>query len=221
MDGHSGAMPAIDLNLLVALDALLRHRSVSAAARQLGLSTSAMSRTLARLRAATGDPLLVSAGRAMVPTPHAEAIAAQVHALTGATQAVLAPAPHLDITQLRRDFTIRANEAFVLLHAARLSGAVTAAAPGVRLRFAPKPDKSIGPLRDGSVDLDIGVIDDDSGELRGRTLYRDSFVGIARPGTPCWPPPSPPRPMPPAAMWWPRAGAISPAPSTMPWPRSG
>lgn len=177
-------MAVTDMNLLIALDALLRERSVSAAARRLGLSTSAMSRTLSRLRAATGDPLLVPAGRAMVPTPHAEAIADQVRSLTDAVQTVLAPAPRLDIAHLRRDFTIRANDAFVLLQAARLTAAVTAAAPGVRLRFAPKPDKAVGPLRDGTVDLDIGVVSDIHAELRGQTLYHDSFVGIARIGHP-------------------------------------
>ena len=64
-------MPDIDLNLLTALDALLTECSVTRAARRMGLSTSAMSRTLARLRAVTGDPLLVQAGRQMVPTPYA------------------------------------------------------------------------------------------------------------------------------------------------------
>lgn len=62
-------MEDIDLNLVTALDVLLTEGSVTGAARRLGLSTSAMSRTLARLRAATGDPLLVRAGRALVPTP--------------------------------------------------------------------------------------------------------------------------------------------------------
>jgi len=173
-----------DLNLLVALDALLRERSVSAAARRLGLSTSAMSRTLARVRAATGDPILVPAGRAMVATPHGEAIADRVRELTASVTAILAPPPTLDIRGLRRDFTIRANEAFVLLHAARLSATVAATAPGVRLRFAPKPEKEIGSLRDATIDLDIGVISGDGAELRGQTLFRDGFVGIARIGHP-------------------------------------
>lgn len=177
-------MSDLDLNLLRALDALLCERSVSGAARRLGLSISATSRTLARLRAATGDPLLVPAGRAMVATPYAEAIAERVRDLSGAVEAVLTPPPPLDIRELRRDFTIRANEAFVLLEAARLSAAVTAAAPGVRLRFAPKPEKEIGSLRDATIDLDIGVISGDGAELRGQTLYRDRFVGIARAGHP-------------------------------------
>ena len=177
-------MPDLDLNLLVALDALLRERSVSAAAKRLGLSTSAMSRTLSRLRVALGDPILVSAGRAMVATPHAEAIAEEVRSLTFSVQAVLSPSPDIDVREVRRDFTIRANEAFVLLHAARLSTAVTAVAPGIRLRFAPRPDKRIELLRDAMVDLDIGVLPGDGAELRGQTLFEDRFVGVARAGHP-------------------------------------
>jgi DNA-binding transcriptional LysR family regulator len=177
-------MPDLDLNLLTALDALLREKSVSAAARALGLSTSAMSLTLSRLRAALADPILVSAGRTMVPTPHAEAISDQVRSLTSAVQAILAPPPAVDIREIRRDFTIRANDAFVLLYAARLSATVTQAAPGIRLRFAPKPNKEIQPLRDARIDLDIGVISGDGAELRGQTLFEDGYVGVARRGHP-------------------------------------
>ncbi len=64
----------MDLNLLTALDALLAEASVTGAARKLGLSVSATSRTLTRLRASTGDPLLVRAGRRLVLTPHAAAL---------------------------------------------------------------------------------------------------------------------------------------------------
>ena len=121
-------MTDLDLNLLTALDALLSERSVTGAARRLNLSVSAMSRTLSRLRAVLGDPVLVPAGRAMVPTPHAEAIAEQVRALHDGVRTVLRPPPEIDIATLRRDFTVRANEAFVLRHAARLSAMVAAAA---------------------------------------------------------------------------------------------
>lgn len=62
-----------DFNLLIALDALLTEASVAGAARRLNLSTSAMSRTLGRLREVTGDALLVRAGRNMVLTPYAQA----------------------------------------------------------------------------------------------------------------------------------------------------
>lgn len=63
----------LDLNLLAALDVLLAERNVTRAARRLGLTQSSMSHTLARLRNALSDPLMVRAGRAMVPTPRAEA----------------------------------------------------------------------------------------------------------------------------------------------------
>lgn len=177
-------MADLDLNLLVALDALLQTRSVTAAARRLGLSPSAMSRTLSRLRAVLDDPVLVPAGRIMVPTLHAQRIAERVRSLNADIHTVLRPPPEVDIANLSRDFTIRANEAFVLRHAARLAASVAEAAPYVRLRFAPKPDKDIQPLREGLVDLDIGVISGDGAELRAQTLYHDVFMGIVRTGHP-------------------------------------
>jgi DNA-binding transcriptional LysR family regulator len=177
-------MRDIDLNLLAALDVLLQERSVTRAAGRLRLSTSAMSRTLSRIRETLSDPVLVPAGRAMVLTPHAEAIAEQVRALSAGAQAVLQPPPPVDPRHMEREFTIRANEAFTQLYAAKLTAVVSAEAPGVRLRFVPKPDKDIGPLRNGTVDLEIGVISEDGGELRAQTLYRDTYVGIVRSGHP-------------------------------------
>lgn len=71
---YARAMDNVDLNLLVALDTLLAEGSVTGAARRLGLSSSAMSRTLTRLRSVTGDPLLVRAGRGLVPTPDRKSV---------------------------------------------------------------------------------------------------------------------------------------------------
>lgn len=178
-------MTAVDLNLLVALDALLAERSVTGAARRLGLSASAMSRTLARLRAATGDPLLVQAGRALAPTPYAEELAGRVPALTREALAALRPpVRQLDLATLDRTFTIRAGEGFVELMSAPVAAAVTRAAPRVRLRFVPKPDKDAQALRDGTVDLDIGVLKSAAPELRLHPLFRDHQVGVARAGHP-------------------------------------
>ena len=127
-------MAHIDLNLLTALDALLAEGSVVGAARRLGLSASAMSRTLARLREATGDPLLVRAGRGLVRTPRAAELRERVHDLAQDAQTVLRPAgASLDLAELKRSFTIRSNEAFVEVFAAQLVAAVTAVAPNVRL----------------------------------------------------------------------------------------
>ena len=178
-------MDTLDMNLLAALDALLAEGSVTGAARRLGLSSSAMSRTLARLRAATGDPLLVRAGRGLVPTPHATELRDRVHQLTRDVRTVLSPnASHLDVASLGRTFTIRAGEGFIELFSAPLVAAVTQVAPHVRLRFAPKPDKDALPLRDGQIDLEIGVLGATAPEVRTRFLFRDAFIGAVRIGHP-------------------------------------
>jgi DNA-binding transcriptional LysR family regulator len=174
-----------DLNLLVALDVLLAEGSVTGAARRLGLSSSAMSRTLARLRAATGDPLLVRAGRGLVPTPHAAELRGRVHDLTRDAQAVLRPQNAvLDAASLELTFTIRASEAFLEFLAGPVVIAVTRAAPRMRLRFAPKPDKDARPLREGLVDLEIGLLGTSAPEIRTQLLFHDRYVGVARAGHP-------------------------------------
>jgi DNA-binding transcriptional LysR family regulator len=178
-------MSAVDLNLLPALDALLAEGSVAGAARRLGLSPSAMSRTLARLRAATGDPLLVRAGRGLVPTPRAIALRGRVRETAEEALALLRPAiAGLDLSRLERSFTIRANDGFVEALGPRLLAAIADAAPGVRLRFAPKPDKDVRALREGLVDLEIGVLGEAGPEVRVQALFRDRFVGVAREGHP-------------------------------------
>ena len=178
-------MADTDLNLLTALDAVLSEGSVAGAARRLGLSASAMSRTLARLRATTGDPLLVRAGRNMVPTPLALELRDRVRNLAQDAQALLRPAAaSLDLAELRRTYTLRCNEGFVEVFAARLVAAVTAVAPHVRLHFSPKPDKDVRALREGLVDLEIGVLGQSGPEVRLQALFRDHFVGAVRDGHP-------------------------------------
>ncbi|MGN6579624.1 MAG: LysR family transcriptional regulator [Bordetella sp.] len=174
-----------DLNLLFALDALLAEGSVAGAARRLGLSASAMSRTVSRLREATGDPLMVRAGRRLVPTPHAQALRQRVQDAVRAARTVLSPAAtDLDIAALRRTFTIRANDGFVEAFGAALITAAAAAAPGVRLRFAPKAEKTTAPLREGLADLEVGVLSEMGPEVRVQALFRDHFIGVARTGHP-------------------------------------
>src|ERR1700755_2078268 len=106
-------MLAPDLNLLVTLDVLLAEESVARAARRLRLSPSAMSRALARLRETTGDPLLVRAGRGLVPTPRALALRERVSQLVQEAETVLRPAEQPDLQQLVRTFTLRTSEGFV------------------------------------------------------------------------------------------------------------
>jgi DNA-binding transcriptional LysR family regulator len=175
------AMP--DLNLLLTLDVLLAEGSVARAARRLRLSPSAMSRALGRLRAATGDPLLVRAGRGLVPTPRALELRGRVGQIVEDGTAVLRPAERLDLARLERTFTLRSSEGFVETFGLALLARVAKEAPGVRLRFVQKPDKDSTPLREGQVDLETGVVGPESGpELRAQALFRDRFIGVVRKG---------------------------------------
>ena len=174
-----------DLNLLQTLDVLLAEGSVARAARRLRLSPSAMSRTLARLREATGDPLLVRAGRGLVASPRALELREQVSRLVQDAEAVLRPAAQIRLAELDRSFTLRTSEGFVENFGAALLARIDAEAPGVRLRFVPKADKDSTPLRDGTVDLETGVVGKATGpEVRVQALFRDRFIGVVRAGHP-------------------------------------
>lgn len=170
-----------DFNLLVALDILLAEASVAGAARRLNLSTSAMSRTLSRLREVTGDPILVRAGRNMVLTPWAEASRDRARNAVHEARAVLQPSLEtLKVENLARLFTIRANDGFVVAFGPALIAAVAEAAPDVCIRFAPKPEKTSRYLREGLVDLEIGVQSNMGPEIRLQRLFQDRFVGAVR-----------------------------------------
>lgn len=185
MSCYPCAMDDLDLNLLATLDVLLSEGSVVGAAKRLRLSPSAMSRALARLRAATGDPLLVRAGRGLVPTPRALELKDRVRRVVDDAEAVLRPALKLDLATLSRTFALRSTEGFVETFGAALVARAQADAPSVRLSFVAKPDKDSTPLRDGTVDLETGVVAEAMGpELRVQGLFRDRFVGVVRPGHP-------------------------------------
>jgi len=140
-----------------------------------------MSRALARLRETTGDALLVRAGRGLVPTPRALELRARVSQLVEDAEAVLRPAEALDLRQLVRTFTLRTREGFVENFGPDLIARIAEEASRVRLRFVLKPNKESAPLRDGSVDLEIGVVGGSTGpEVRMQALYRDRFIGVVR-----------------------------------------
>lgn len=180
---YAAGMSRPDLNLLVTLDVLLAENSVARAAKRLRLSPSAMSRTLARLREVTGDPLLVRAGRGLVASPRAQELRDRVSRLVQDASAVLSPAEELDVAQLDRTFTLRTSEGFVETFGPGIIERVSAEAPRVRLRFLQKALKDAAPLRDGTVDLETGVVDKTMGpELRARALFRDRWVGVVRAG---------------------------------------
>ncbi|MEM1022132.1 MAG: LysR family transcriptional regulator [Myxococcota bacterium] len=171
-----------DFNLLVALEALLAERSVAGAARRLGLSTSATSRTLARLRASTGDPLLVKAGRGMVLSPRALALREEVAELVRDARTVLEPV-HTEVASIKASLVLCTGQGFVENFGPAILQRLRAEAPGIRLRFVHKRSRESGFLRSGEVDLETGVINAKTGpEVRTQLLFRDRFVGVVRSG---------------------------------------
>lgn len=176
-------MPPLDFNLLATLDAVLAEGSVARAAKRMRLSPSAMSRALARLRETTGDPLLVRAGRGLVPTPRALELRERVRQVVQDAEAILRPAEKPDLKRLVRTFTIRTREGFAETFGPGLIARVAKEAPGVRLCFLQKPDKAGMSLRDGTVDLETGVLEKTtSPELHARALFRDRYIGVVRKG---------------------------------------
>jgi len=140
---------------------------------------------LARLREVSGDPLLVRAGRGLVPTPRALELRARVGPIVEEARALLRPAEGLDLKKVARTFTLRTSDGFVENFGPALIARVEREAPGVRLRFVLKPDKDSTPLREGSIDLDTGVIGGGAGpELRTLGLFSDRFIGVVRKGHP-------------------------------------
>jgi DNA-binding transcriptional LysR family regulator len=170
-----------DLNLLITLDVLLAEGNVTRAAQRLRLSPSAMSRSLARLRETTGDPLLVRAGRGLVPTPRALELREKVSQLVLDAEAMLRPEKTPDLKQLVRTFTLRTSEGFAENFGPKLIARVGLEAPSVLLSFVQKLDKDSAQLRAGTIDLETGVVGTAMGpEVRAQALFRDRFVGVVR-----------------------------------------
>ncbi len=189
----TGSLAGLDLNLLVALDALLRHGSVSGAARELCLSQPATSRTLDRLRSAPGDPLFVRAGRGLVPTDRAKSLREPVTAALVAVRAVFAEPLAFDPATATGAWQLAVGDELQLAFGAALVSALRAAAPGVDVRFRPLSAASLDEGRRGVLDLaiapDLGALPAIAGSVDyadfvTRRLYDRRFVGIARGGTP-------------------------------------
>ncbi|WKL26542.1 LysR substrate-binding domain-containing protein [Sinorhizobium meliloti] len=107
----------------------------------------------------------------------------KVGRLVEEAEAVLRPQEKLDLKRLVRTFTLRTSDGFVENFGPCLLARFGAEAPGVRLAFVQKSDKGSGPLRDGSVDLETGVVGEATGpELRTQALFRDRFIGVVRNG---------------------------------------
>jgi DNA-binding transcriptional LysR family regulator len=170
----------VDLNLLIALDALLEENSVAAAADRLHLSPPAMSRTLSRIRRATGDDILVRAGRTMTPTPRALELREETQELVRRATVVLTPPRTLDLDTLDRVFTIRGHDALAGALAPPLTAAIGATAPQVQIRLLAEPSADVADLARGHTDLEIGATGPSRPEIAAETIGTDHMVAVFR-----------------------------------------
>ncbi len=145
-------LAGLDLNLLPALEALIRRRNVTRAAEDVGLSQPAMSRALARLRSALGDPLLVRAPGGLAPTARALTLEPQLAAALDALGGLYRVA-EFSPARLRRAFHIGASDAQTVMIAPALLASVREAAPDVDLRFEPYGSDMRARLEQGELDL--------------------------------------------------------------------
>ena len=197
-------LSAIDLNLLVALDALLQEGSVTRAGQRIGLSQPAMSRALSRLRELFDDPILVRRGGAMQPTPRAERLRPRVkHVLEQISDALFEEEP-FDPATCHRLFTIAASDYCGLLVLPRLMARLGEVAPGIEVRIRPQSELSaaarttggkqggpgpshgrlIAGLLDGSLDLAMGTFLSVPETIARGQLFEDGFVCAVRRGHP-------------------------------------
>ena len=177
-------LTGVDLNLLVALDALLAERSVTRAADRLGLSQPGMSNTLARLRKLVGDPLLVRQGLTLVPTPRAESLRQPVAEALSLIQQALDDRPGFDPARDHAMFTVSCSDYSLLMLIGPLVRRLAAAAPGLTIQVLPRAPDAVRLLRDGEVDLVIEPVEimPDNALSRMR-LFADRWVCCVWEGT--------------------------------------
>jgi DNA-binding transcriptional LysR family regulator len=182
-------MPAIDamnienfdLNLLLALDALLQEKHVTRAAARVGLSQPAMSNALARLRELLEDPLLVRTPRGMVPTPRAQRLEGPVREALQAVGRAITNAEAFAPETCRASFDLMTSDAIGMLMLPQLGARLRAAAPGMALRVhASLEDEPWASLEGGRMHLVVGVYDAPGSGIHVQPLYEEQFVCLMR-----------------------------------------
>ncbi|MDP2310872.1 MAG: LysR family transcriptional regulator [Pseudomonadota bacterium] len=175
----------LDLNLLLVLEALLEERSVTRAAARMGLTQSALSHALGRLREHIGDPLFVRGPTGMVPTPRAEALAGPVHEALTTIRGALDSRP-FDPSTARGVVRLGTTDyaAFVLVPG--LTARLRAEAPGLDLHVSSIPSEGITELVSGAVDVVITrpLGGDVRGGLYQQVVFEDDFLCVLRAGHP-------------------------------------
>lgn len=192
--GSPEHLAKLDLNLLVAFDALSRERNVTRAAQRTGVTQSAMSHALSRLRELLGDPLLVRGRDGMMLTPRAEALVVPLRSGLSILGRALAQPAIFDPGSARRAFRIASPDLFDVLVVPRLLQRIRTEAPGIDVVVAPLAERGLAErLESGELDVavvprvdPVGAAEPDrppAGLMQSR-LFRDRFVCFLRAGHP-------------------------------------
>ncbi len=178
------SLSAVDLNLVVALHALLEEVSVTGAARRVGLSQPAMSHALSRLRAHFGDPLLIRSGRGMVVTPRGRALRLQVRPVVRQLEGLLSPAA-MRPEELSTTIRLATDDYIGCTILPDLLAALQSAAPQLQVDVHPRgaPGRK-AMVRKGEVDLAIGHFSGAGMDLHRAVLAEEGWVCVLRKGHP-------------------------------------
>jgi len=178
-------LAGLNLNALVALDALLSERNVTRAARRVGITQPAMSQSLARLRELFGDPLLVRKGRSMVLTPRAEAMLLPLSDALLSVERALQLGMGFDASTSTRIFKIALTDLSVTMVLPSVLRLIGKRAPGIRVQAEPLSSGRLSDkLSSGEIDLVIAVYLSSAEGLRTETLLVDDYVCLVRHGHP-------------------------------------
>lgn len=182
MHGIDGS--AIDLNLLVVLDVLLREGSVTAAAARLGIGQPAVSHALGRLRTLFGDALFVRTGRGLTPTPRALALQAPLARILSEASGLVRAGAAFDPRTSSRRFVVSSPDALATV-LPRVMARLAREAPHARLEIVARGEGHPAALEAGRVDLTLGAgAPPTGGGLRTRRFGKVHFVIVARRGHP-------------------------------------
>ncbi|WP_373539992.1 LysR family transcriptional regulator [Chamaesiphon sp.] len=178
-------LAAIDLNLLIAFEALLEQRSVTKAADRIQIGQPAMSAALSRLRILFKDELFVRLGRQMQPTLKAQAIAPAILAALQQIRQAITASQTFDANSSDRTFAIGSSDYTSFVLVPPLLELSHQTAPSINFRTIGFEKDSIGDLLEqGEIDVALGVFPDPSRQTRWEPLFEERFVGIAREGHP-------------------------------------
>lgn len=182
----SPVMPEADLDLLIALEALLFETNVTRAAARLGISQPALSARLNRLRQVFDDPMFVPAanGRGVVPTPRALELRGRLSDALGILRDMVRGPDDFDPATSQRTFVLAAQEQPAAALAPSLVRSVLADAPKVRLAFVYPAADVVERLEDGTIDLLVSPAGQGHVALMARSLFADTFLTAQRKGHP-------------------------------------